>query len=226
MENPLRAMRTGLAAAALAAALFIAPASWAAGEAAGGLMSMAAGAEPAALLGQPRRISLAVQYDRKEGMSWIVLRGDYHSVLHAPFAAVREVILAYEDYPRRFSNISSVAADRSGPGPMRIRQRSVVRVLGIEFPSEYTLEIREESGAGRAVLTWRSIADDGSVRDISGGWYIEPVRVGSEDCTYVRYSVSSSVRARYPLQREIMSAFADRGFFSVLHQLEQAVAAR
>lgn len=183
------------------------------------LGGMAQETEQTAIVGRPSRIAASVGL---VDASWISLRGDYHMLLRAPFESVRAILLGYEDYPRSFSAIAATQVERGGAGAARVSQRSVVRALGFAFPSDYTLEMKEDFSEGRGRLEWRSVADDGSVRDIAGSWYLESVRVGSEDCTYARYTLRSSVRAKFPLQREIMSAFVDGSFFTLLRELERA----
>ena len=186
---------------------------------------------------------------------YLRMEADYEILVASPLEAVRAAILSYEDYPRYFTRLEKVevveaappgaaapqgpAARAAGaplsaapaapaptaPGTARLKMRSAIRVLGLVFPSESTCDYAEvlEAGGGAALVGFRSVGDDGSATDISGGWRLEARGKGR---TYVRYRLSSSVRADFPMQKEIMERFMDADLFAVLSGLEAEAARR
>lgn len=180
--------------------------------------------------GRPRRVAASVfPLPVRPGLKpYLRMEADYEILVASPLEAVRAAILSYEDYPRYFTRLEKVEvveAVEAAPGMARLRMRSAIRVLGLVFPSESTCDYAEvlEAGGGAALVGFRSVGDDGSATDISGGWRVEARGKGR---TYVRYRLSSSVRADFPMQKEIMERFMDADLFAVLSGLEAEAARR
>ena len=176
---------------------------------------LAAVAEP----GKPRRIEATVSAPRG---GYIGLKADYCIEIRAPFTVVWTILNDFSSYPEVFETIDQVWDLSRGPSGWTYRQRSVVRAAGLEFPSECVMAAEAlQEGPGRGRIGFASLEDDGSVRDIGGGWYVESRDSGDGAACIVRYVLESSSQAKFPFQDRIIALSMDAAIGSALKGLER-----
>lgn len=154
------------------------------------------------------------------GKRYLRMEADYEAIVELPFDILYATLLDFEAYPCFFGRVALLErlSSPGTEGPIRFRQRTTVRVLWLDFSSEYEFDAAagylKDGKAG--LIGFRSTSGDGALVDVLGGWYLEAR--GSGRC-YVRYRVGSSTREDFSGQKGIMASFMDADFRAVFRQL-------
>jgi hypothetical protein len=97
--------------------------------------------------------------------------------------------------------------------------------LGLSFLTNYRVLVTEALNTPEEfILEFSHVSDDGSVKDVSGRWYLKklPPMESAGQRYYVRYHAYSKVARKYPLQRMIMSMFINSESRDLMRQFVEA----
>jgi hypothetical protein len=101
------------------------------------------------------------------------------------------------------------------------------KFLCIDFLVRYRVAVTEQLDTpDEYILDFSHVSDDGSVKDISGRWYVKklPRRGGAEQQCYIRYHAYSRALRQYPFQQAIMALFIKSESRDLMEQFVKAAA--
>jgi hypothetical protein len=142
-----------------------------------------------------------------DNLRWIEMYTDVHIVTDIPMDKLQSAILNFDNYPRIFKRNQSITVIREND-TVYLDMTVGAELMGISFFTHYRLLVTELFNTpDEFVLDFSHVADDGSVKDVYGRWYVERIPGGGKERFYVRYYASSKVIRKYPFLRMIMGMF-------------------
>jgi hypothetical protein len=148
---------------------------------------------------------------------------DIHVCVDIPQKTLRGVATDYERYPQIFSRMRSIQVRRENEGVYQ-DWRIGVGFKNFSYDTCYTLlAVEKENTPERYLLDFSHVADDGSIKEAWGQWYFESLWLEGRECTYVRYTTSSRVVRKFPLQRTIMGWIINKEYTDLMNQFLKAV---
>jgi hypothetical protein len=155
---------------------------------------------------------------------WIEMYTDVHIVSALPMDALQRTILDFASYPRIFRRNQETAVIRENDA-VYLDMVVGAKFLGIDFLVSYRVVVAElRNTPEEFILDFSHVSDDGSVKDVSGRWYVKkiPRPDGGEQQCYVRYYARSTALRKYPFQRMIMSMFINSESRDLMNQFVKA----
>jgi hypothetical protein len=143
---------------------------------------------------------------------------DIHVCVDIPQETLRGIVTDYEHYPQVFKRMRSIRVRREDQGAYQDWHVGV-GFKNFSFDTYYTLlAVEKQNTAERYQLDFSHVADDGSIKDAWGQWYFESIRLEGKEWTYVRYTTSSRVIRKFPLQRTIMGWIINKEYTDLMNQ--------
>jgi hypothetical protein len=175
------------------------------------------------IFNKPGIIKTYVSQERgNDRIRWVEMYTDVHLVTDIPMDKLRRAILNFDNYPRIFRRNQSITVIREDAA-VYLDMAVGAEFLGISFLTNYRVLVTELFNTPEEfVLDFSHVADDGSVKDVYGRWYVEKIPGGGEERFYVRYYASSKVIRKYPLLRMIMSMFINSESRDLMEQFIKA----
>jgi hypothetical protein len=177
---------------------------------------------------RPGIIKTVISQEREDdNTAWIEMYTDVHITSAIPMDRLRRVILDFAGYPRIFRRNETTAVVREDDA-VYLDMAVGAEFLGLSFLTHYRVLVTEVRNTPEEfILDFSHVSDDGSVKDVSGRWYVKqlPRAEGAEQQCYVRYHAYSKVARKYPLQRMIMSMFINSESRDLMRQFVEAARA-
>jgi hypothetical protein len=174
---------------------------------------------------RPGIIKTMISQEREDDKTaWIEMYTDVHITSALPMDKLRRVILDFAGYPRIFRRNETTAVVREDDA-VYLDMAVGAEFLGLSFLTNYRVLVTEVRNTPEEfILDFSHVSDDGSVKDVSGRWYLKklPPTEGAEQRYYVRYHAYSKVARKYPLQRMIMSMFINSESRDLMRQFVEA----
>jgi hypothetical protein len=149
---------------------------------------------------------------------WISMYADVHVYTDISLENMDAVVTAYEDYPAFFTQVKNVQVRRSMEGVYQ-SFKVIVGLMGFSVESNYTVLVEEiVRTPSKLILKYSHVSDDGSIKDVHGTWYLESLSLDGKPGTYMRYTSTSRVIQKFPLQRIIMAMFAGSEHTQLIHR--------
>jgi hypothetical protein len=174
---------------------------------------------------RPGIIKTVISQEREDDKTtWIEMYTDVHITSAIPMDRLRRVILDFAGYPRIFRRNETTVEVREDDA-VYLDMAVGAEFLGLSFLTNYRVLVTEALNTPEEfILDFSHVSDDGSVKDVSGRWYVKklPYMEGAEQQCYVRYHAYSKVARKYPLQRMIMSMFINSESRDLMNQFVKA----
>ncbi|MDR0450373.1 MAG: SRPBCC family protein [Treponema sp.] len=185
--------------------------------------AMPAGTELPRIMNKPGVIRTYVSNEEGEGQSkWIGMLADIHICVDIPQETLRKIVTDYERYPQVFKRMRSIQVRRENEGAYQDWHIGV-GFKSFSFDTYYTLlAVEKENTPERYLLDFTHVADDGSIKDAWGQWYFESVRLEGREWTYIRYTTSSRVLRKFPLQKTVMGWIINMEYTDLMNQFVKA----
>jgi hypothetical protein len=159
---------------------------------------------------------------------WIELYTDVHIVTAIPMEKLKRTILDFSLYSQIFRRNQETLVVREGDAVF-LDMTVGAKFLGIDFLVRYRVATtRLRDTPEEFILDFSHVSDDGSVKDISGRWYVKklPRREDAEQQCYVRYHAYSKALRQYPFQRALMSLLINSESRDLMEQFIKAADSR
>ncbi|MDR0997503.1 MAG: SRPBCC family protein [Treponema sp.] len=185
--------------------------------------AMPQGTELPRIMNKPGVIRTYVSNEEGEGHTkWIGMLADIHVCVDIPRETLYKVVTDYERYPQVFKRMRSIRVRRENEGAYQDWHIGV-GFKGFSFDTYYTLlAVEKENTPERYLLDFSHVADDGSIKDAWGQWYFESLRLDGREWTYIRYTTSSRVVRKFPLQKTIMGWIINMEYTDLMSQFLKA----
>jgi ribosome-associated toxin RatA of RatAB toxin-antitoxin module len=185
--------------------------------------AMPKGTELSRIMNRPGVIRTYVSNEEGEGHTkWIGMLADIHVCVDIPREILYKVVTDYEHYPQVFKRMRSIRVRRENEGAYQDWHIGV-GFKGFSFDTYYTLlAVEKENTPERYLLDFSHVADDGSIKDAWGQWYFESIRLNGRELTYIRYTTSSRVIRKFPLQKTIMGWIINMEYTDLMSQFLKA----
>jgi ribosome-associated toxin RatA of RatAB toxin-antitoxin module len=181
------------------------------------------GTELSLIMNKPGIIRTYVSNEEGEGHTkWISMLADIHVCADIPQETLRAVVTDYERYPQVFKRLRSIRVRQGNEGTYQDWHVGV-GFKGFSFDTRYTLlAVEKENTPERYLLDFSPVADDGSIKDTWGQWYFESRRLDGKEWTYIRYTTSSRVIRKFPLQKTVMGWIINMEYTDLMNQFLKA----
>jgi hypothetical protein len=185
--------------------------------------AMPAGTELPRIMNKPGVIRTYVSNEEgEEHAKWIGMLADIHVCVDIPQKTLREVATDFERYPQVFKRMRSIRVRRESEGAYQDWHVGV-GFKSFSFDTYYTLlAVEKQNTPERYVLDFSHVADDGSIKEAWGQWYFESLWLEGKEWTYIRYTTSSRVIRKFPLQKTIMGWIIDNEYTDLMNQFLKA----
>jgi hypothetical protein len=184
---------------------------------------MPSGTELPRIMNKPGVIQTHVSNEEGEGHTkWIGMLADIHVCVDIPQETLREVVTDYDRYPQVFNRMRGIRVRREGEGVYQDWHIGV-GFKNFSYDTHYTLlAVEKENTPERYLLDFSHVADDGSIKEAWGQWYFESLWFEGREWTYVRYTTSSRVVRKFPLQKTIMGWIINKEYTDLMNQFLKA----
>jgi ribosome-associated toxin RatA of RatAB toxin-antitoxin module len=184
---------------------------------------MPPGTDPDRIKSKPVVIETYVSNEEGEGHTkWIGMYADVHVCVDIPQETLRRVVTDYEHYPQVFKRMRNIRVRRENEGAYQDWHIGV-GFKNFSYDTRYTLlAVEKQNTPERYLLDFSHVADDGSIKDAWGQWYFETLRLEGQEWTYIRYTTSSRVIRKFPLQRTVMGWIINKEYTDLMNQFLKA----
>jgi ribosome-associated toxin RatA of RatAB toxin-antitoxin module len=174
-------------------------------------------------MNKPGIIRTYVSNEEGEGHSkWIGMLADIHVCVDIPQEVLRELVTDYERYPQVFKRMRSIRVRRESEGAYQDWHIGV-GFRNFSYDTRYTLlAVEKQNTPERYLLDFSHVADDGSIKEAWGQWYFESLWLEGKEWTYIRYTTSSRVIRKFPLQKTIMGWIINKEYTDLMSQFLKA----
>jgi ribosome-associated toxin RatA of RatAB toxin-antitoxin module len=175
------------------------------------------------IMNRPGVIRTHVSNEEGEGHTkWIGMLADIHVCVDIPQETLRRVVTDYERYPQVFNRMRSIRVRREREGAYQDWHIGV-GFRNFSYDTRYTLlAVEKENTPERYLLDFSQVTDDGSIKEAWGQWYFESLWLEGREWTYIRYTTSSRVVRKFPLQKTIMGWIINKEYTDLMNQFLKA----
>jgi ribosome-associated toxin RatA of RatAB toxin-antitoxin module len=174
-------------------------------------------------MNKPGVVGTYVSAEEDEGHTkWIAMFADIHVCADIPQETLRQVVTNYEQYPQIFKRLRSIQVRQENEGAYQDWHVGV-GFKNFSFDTNYTLlAVEKKNTPEYYLLDFSHVADDGSIKDAWGQWYFETIWLQGREWTYIRYTTSSRVIRKFPLQRTVMGWIINKEYTDLMSQFLNA----
>ena len=174
-------------------------------------LGIAPGTDFKAILNKPTVISSKTTTQAEDGKTWIYMLVDAHVIADVSVDAVFRFVTDFASYPKYFKRTISTVRSGSNENCPIFDVTAGATILGFNFLNKYkTQAVINIDTPDTKQCEIIDLENDGTIKNVSGIWFIKTVSYDGKPYTYIRFKDSSLMLQKVAGQKAVIAGASEK----------------